>query len=48
MASGYYGGIRIASGYRQDSVKIASGWRNQDLMASQGVNQASGVDTYQK
>ena len=48
MASRYYGGVRMASGVRQDSVRIASGWRNQDLMASQGVNQASGVDTYQK
>ena len=48
MASGYYGGVSMASGWRQDRVSIVLGWRNQNLMVSQGVNQASRVDTYQK
>ena len=40
--------VRLASGQPQHSVKIASGWRYQDLVASQGVNQASRLDTHQK
>ena len=48
MASGYHGVVRTASAERQDSVIMASGYRHQDLMACQGVNQASWADTYQK
>ena len=39
MAPAYHSGNSKASGWRQDSVRIASGWRHQDLMASQGVNE---------